>query len=50
MTNHGASPVIVKGREDKPGPSAQVPLDHFDGLDRVDDLPRDGRCVADYWF
>ena len=22
----------------------------FDGLDSFDDLPRDGRCVADYWF
>lgn len=29
---------------------AQVPIDHFDGLDRFDDLPRDGKCVADYWF
>ena len=22
----------------------------FDGLDTYDDLPRDGKCVADYWF
>ena len=29
---------------------ARVPIDHFDGLDRFEDLPRDGRCVADYWF
>ena len=27
-----------------------VPIDHFDGLDKFEDLPRDGRCVADYWF
>jgi len=24
--------------------------DHFDGLEGFEDLPRDGRCVADYWF
>ncbi|MDB6099553.1 MAG: uncharacterized protein JWN58_2256 [Gammaproteobacteria bacterium] len=29
---------------------AQVPIDHFDGLNTFDDLPRDGRCIADYWF
>jgi hypothetical protein len=23
---------------------------HFDGLDKFDDLPRDGRCVKDMWF
>lgn len=27
-----------------------LPIDHFDGLDRFDDLPRDGRCVRDMWF
>jgi len=25
-------------------------IDHFDGLDSFDDLPRDGRCVKDLWF
>jgi hypothetical protein len=29
---------------------AAIPIDHFDGLDTFDDLPRDGRCVADMWF
>jgi hypothetical protein len=29
---------------------ADIPIDHFDGLDTFDDLPRDGRCVKDYWF
>ena len=29
---------------------AQIPIDHFDGLNTFDHLPRDGRCVADYWF
>ena len=34
----------------QPEAVAQIPIDHFDGLDTFDDLPRDGRCVADYWF
>lgn len=29
---------------------ADLPIDHFDGLDSFDDLPRDGRCVRDMWF
>lgn len=29
---------------------AAIPLDHFDGLATFDDLPRDGKCVADVWF
>jgi imidazolonepropionase-like amidohydrolase len=24
-------------------------IDHFDGLNTFSDLPRDGKCVADYW-
>jgi hypothetical protein len=33
-----------------PGVVAGVPIDHFDGLDTFEDLPRDGRCVRDMWF
>lgn len=33
-----------------PDAVAAIPIDHFDGLDTFEDLPRDGRCVADYWF
>lgn len=33
-----------------PEPIAELPIDHFDGLDSFDDLPRDGRRVADLWF
>ncbi len=33
-----------------PGAIAGLPIDHFDGLDKFDDLPRDGRCVKDLWF
>lgn len=29
---------------------ANLPIDHFDGLSSFDDLPRDGRCVANMWF
>lgn len=29
---------------------ADLPIDHFDGLDTFDDLPSDGRCVKDLWF
>lgn len=27
-----------------------ITVDHFDGLNTFDDLPRDGRCVSDMWF
>jgi hypothetical protein len=33
-----------------PGRSLTFPIDHFDDLDTFNDLPRDGRCVADMWF
>ncbi len=29
---------------------AGISIDHFDGLNTFDDLPRDGKCVSDYWF
>lgn len=34
----------------EPEAIAALPIDHFDGLDSFDDLPRDGRCVRDMWF
>ena len=40
----------VNLRMAEPGPVADVPIDHFDGLDKWEDLPRDGRCVKDMWF
>ena len=33
-----------------PAVIAALPIDHFDGLESWEDLPRDGRCVADMWF
>ncbi len=35
---------------EEPEAVAHLPVDHFDGFDTFDDLPQDGRCVADYWF
>jgi hypothetical protein len=42
--------IAVNLRLAEPDPIAKIPIDHFDGLDKFEDLPRDGRCVADYWF
>jgi hypothetical protein len=27
-----------------------LPIDHFDGFDTFEDLPKDGRCVREMWF
>ncbi len=29
---------------------ASLPVDHFDGLDKFEDLPRDHRQVKDLWY
>jgi hypothetical protein len=42
--------IAVNIRLSEPFPVAHLPIDHFDGLDKFDDLPRDTRCVADMWF
>jgi hypothetical protein len=46
----GRRRIAVNLRLAEPGPVAHLPIDHFDGFDTFDDLPRDGRCVADLWF
>lgn len=46
----GRRRIAVNLRLTEPEAIAKVPIDHFDGLDTFDDLPRDGKCVADYWF
>jgi len=48
--DHGRRRVAVNLRLTEPGPVAHLPIDHFDGLETFDDLPRDDRCVADMWF
>jgi len=40
----------VNLRLTEPGPIADLPIDHFDGLENWEDLPRDGRTVKDMWF
>ena len=46
----GRTRIAVNIRLSEPETVADLPIDHFDGLDRFEDLPRDGRCVRDYWF
>lgn len=46
----GRRRIAVNLRLAEPETVARIPIDHFDGLDSFDDLPRDGKCVADYWF
>jgi hypothetical protein len=46
----GRRRIAVNVRLAEPEAVASLPIDHFDGLDTFDDLPRDGKCVRDYWF
>ncbi len=46
----GRRRIAVNLRLSEPDSILDVPIDHFDGLNSFDDLPRDGRCVKDYWF
>lgn len=46
----GQRRIAVNLRLAQPEAVAKIPIDHFDGLDKFEDLPRDGKCVADYWF
>jgi hypothetical protein len=46
----GRRRIAVNIRLTEPEAIFHLPIDHFDGLDKFDDLPRDGRCVADMWF
>jgi hypothetical protein len=46
----GRRRIAVNVRLCEPETVAAIQIDHFDGLDTFDDLPRDGRCVRDYWF
>ena len=46
----GRRRVAVNLRLTEPDPIADVPIRHFDGLDKWEDRPRDGRCIRDLWF
>jgi len=49
-SSSGRTRVAVNVRLAPPEAVADLPIDHFDGLDTFDDLPRDARCVRDLWF
>jgi hypothetical protein len=46
----GRRRLAVNVRLAEPETVAHIPIDHFDGLTTFTDLPRDGKCVTDYWF
>lgn len=46
----GRRRIAVNVRLTEPQLVAHLPIDHFDGLDRFEDQPRDGRCVRDLWY
>ena len=46
----GRRRIAVNLRLAEPDAVARIPIDRFDRLDSFEDLPRDGRCVGDYWF
>lgn len=45
----GRRRIAVNLRLAPPEAVADLPIDHFDGLDTFEDLPSDGRCVRDLW-
>jgi hypothetical protein len=46
----GRRRIAVNLRLAEPEDVASIVIDHFDGLKSFEDLPRDGRCVRDFWF
>ncbi len=46
----GRRRIAVNLRLAEPDAVADIPIDHFDGLVSFEELPRDGKCVRDYWF
>ena len=46
----GERRIAVNLRMAEPEAVTRIPIDRFDGLVAFEDLPRDGRCVADYGF
>jgi hypothetical protein len=50
LDENGRRRIAVNLRLAEPAAVAAIIIDHFDGLDSFNDLPRDGRCVGDMWF
>jgi hypothetical protein len=50
LRQDGRRRIAVNLRLTDPEPIAKLPIDHVDGLHAFEHLPRDGKCVGDYWF
>lgn len=50
LDHDGRRRIAVNIRLADPAAVADLPIDHFDGLNTFDDLPGDGSCVRDLWF
>jgi hypothetical protein len=48
--DNGQTRIAVNLRLAEPADVADIPLLRFDGLHSFEDLPSDGRTVADVWF
>ena len=46
----GRRRIAVNLRLADPAAVGGIAIVHFEGLESFEDLPRDGRCVADMWF
>lgn len=46
----GRTRIAVNVRLAEPADVGRLPVRKFDGLGAFEDLPRDGRCVADLWY
>jgi hypothetical protein len=50
LEDGGRLRIAVNLRLAEPEAVAHLPIQHFEGLTRFEDLPLDGRCVGDYWY
>jgi hypothetical protein len=50
LNAEGRRRIAVNLRMAEPERVADIPVDHFDGLDTWQDLPADGRRIKDMWF
>ncbi|PDT07608.1 GFA family protein [Rhizobium sp. M1] len=50
LQKDGRRRMAVNIRLAPPDLVADLPIDHFDGLETFEDLPSQGRCVRDLWF
>jgi hypothetical protein len=50
LQKDGRRRMALNLRLTEPEAVSHLPIDHFDGLETFEDLPRDARCVRDHWF